>query len=141
MEIMRKLMLCAMLSLSFQLAQGQVIDTLNAETKKEMYDFYMTKSKKQNKTGLILLGSGIVAIGTGFILGNNSDSFFDSEATSGALLILAGGLATLSSIPVLAVAGSNKNKAETYVQIGTQRPMNLAAPNSNVVSVGLKLEF
>lgn len=51
--------------LAFQSVHGQQIDSLSAQTRQELYDFHFEKHKKQKKTGLILLGSGVVATVTG----------------------------------------------------------------------------
>ena len=134
--MMKKLLPLAVFLIAFQFAQGQLTDTLTTETNQELYDYFITKHKKQNKTGLILLGTGLAAMGTGIIISANSDDF-----TDGALLFYAGTLTTISSIPVLIISGSNKRKAQTYVQVGQQQSMNYAVRDSKLYSVGIKIEF
>ncbi|MGD9931388.1 MAG: hypothetical protein AB7U05_15305 [Mangrovibacterium sp.] len=75
-------------------------------------NFYLERSAKQNKTGLILLGTGtafLVVGAAGF------DSSWDSGSASQTdifgFMILAGVVADLTSIPVLISAGVNKRRA------------------------------
>lgn len=138
---MKKLTLFIAIALIFQSTQGQVTDSVSTDTNQEMYEFLMTKSKKQNKAGLIMLGAGVVSSIGGIIIANQSDDWSDAEFASGTLLLTAGLLTTVSSIPVLIVAGSNKKKAEAYVQLQKFNTIDLNLPNSQAVTVGVKFEF
>lgn len=128
------------IALIFQTALSQVKDSVSSETNQEMYDFLIAKSKKQNKTGLILLVSGLTATGVGLVIAAQDDTL-GSEFTAGAGIYAAGVLTTLSSIPVLIIAGSNKKKAEIYAQTGQHRMIELNLPNSRAVCVGVKIRF
>ena len=123
----------------FQTAQCQEPDSSRNTSNQELYDYFITKHKKQKKTGLILLGSGLAATGVGIIIMNSNG--FDDAGLGGFWLFTAGSLTTISSIPVLIISGSNKRKAETYVQLGQYRQIDFTMPDSKVVSVGVKIEF
>lgn len=128
-----------------QITLGQTLDslTINApkETNQEMYDYFMAKQKKQNKAGLIMLGSGVAATVVGAVLVHNSDSWSDGDWTAGTILVMGGVLTTISSIPVLIISGSNKRKAETYLQVGHHQMRDLNFPGSQQVTVGVKIKF
>ncbi|MGA9270315.1 MAG: hypothetical protein WBV45_06810 [Lutimonas sp.] len=141
---MKKLTFFFALVLFFQTTQGQITDSLtteiNQQTNQEMYDYLMAKHKKQKKAGLIMIGSGVLATVGGILLTHNS-SLADSEWTAGALLAYAGVLTTISSIPVLIISGSNKRKAETYLQVGRHRMIDMNLPNTETVTLGVKIKF
>lgn len=137
---MKKLTLLIAIAFIFQSTQGQITDSVSTETNQEMYDYLMTKHKKQNKVGLILLGSGLAATGVGIVIASQDDTL-GSEWAAGSLLYFTGVLTTISSIPVLIIAGSNKRKAQIYAQIGQQRMIDLNFPNSKLVTVGVKIQF
>ncbi len=145
-EIMKKLALLLTVVLIVQYTQGQIVDSVTTDTNQKMYEFLMAKHKKQKKTGLILLGSGLAATGLGvLIIYNDSDWFEDEDAGSdyaaGTILYTAGVLSALSSIPVLIIAGENRQKAQIYAQIGQQRMMDFNLENSNAMAVGVKIQF
>lgn len=121
-------------------AQSQVIDTLDMVPKQDLHDIFYAKHKKQKKVGLILLGSGLVAAGVGAIMIVNSDDL-GNDFSSGTLLYSAGVIATISSIPVLIISGSNKRKAKAYIQAGEHRLIDWSLPDSKVVSVGFKIDL
>ena len=139
-DIMKKLTILIAIVMIVQSTQGQTIDSVATDTNQEMYEFLMTKHKKQNKTGLILLGSGLAATGLGILIASNDDSLGSGFAT-GALIYSAGVLTTISSIPVLIIAGTNKKKAEIYAQIGQHRMIDFNQDNSKAVAVGFKIQF
>lgn len=73
---------------------------------------YLQQSEKQKKTGVILLSTGVGATLIGTVLfgigwGNNSDVI----GGGGVLLMTAGSIATLVSIPVLIGSASSGRKA------------------------------
>ena len=70
-------------------------------------DYYLQKSKKQNKEGGVLLGVGAAAIGTGFIV-INKEHFLDF---SGEGLVGLGLINCLASVPFFILSGSNARKA------------------------------
>ena len=139
-DIMKKIAIVITIVMFVQSAQGQIVDSVATDTNQEMYEFLMAKHKKQNKTGLILLGSGLAATGLGILIASNDDSL-GSGFAAGALIYSAGVLTTISSIPVLIIAGTNKKKAEIYAQIGQHRMIDYNQDNSKAVAVGLKIQF
>lgn len=141
--VMKTFTLFAVILLAFQSVHGQEIDSLSAQSRQELYDFHFEKHKKQKKAGLILLGSGVVATVTGTLVARNSDLLGeDTEGFDfGASLAVVGSLATITSIPILISSGVHKRKASAYVNVSGNRRMDLAAQGSQVVSVGVKIEF
>jgi len=137
---MKKIAIVITIVMFVQSAQGQIVDSVATDTNQEMYEFLMAKHKKQKKTGLILLGSGLTAAGLGLLIAASDDSW-DSTFTAGALIYSAGVLTTLSSIPVLIIAGTNKRKAQIYAQLGQHRMIDFNLDNSKAVAVGLKIQF
>ena len=125
---------------TFQLVQSQVIEPSTEKSQKEMYDFYISKHKKLKKTGLILLGAGVVATGVGYAIAYNG-SLYDDEFTAGAGLALAGVLTTISSIPVLIISGSNKRKANAIEGSGEVGIGAIPFNNTRYASVGIKINF
>src|SRR5690349_12324383 len=94
---------------------------------------YLKKSKKQLRTGLILLGSGAAFITGGSIAMNHSESKGENE-----LPFIVGGLAlTLSSFPFIISSATNKHKAKLELR----RQTVTAGPsiNSWQTSVSLKI--
>ncbi|CAN1515915.1 hypothetical protein MCEGE10_00940 [Flavobacteriaceae bacterium] len=75
-------------------------------------EYYLEKSKKQNKTGWFLFGTGIVLSTVGIIGFSNSD-FLDSNSETDAygFMILGGAIAGLSSIPVFIGSANNARRA------------------------------
>ena len=139
---MKKLILIIVSFLTIQALQCQEIDSLSTQSREEMYDFHFTKHKKQKKTGLILLGSGVVATGAGLLIAANSNVLSDDGGFgAGAGLVLAGSVTTIVSIPYLISSGSNKRKAAAFVQIGEHDLIDLTMPYSKSFSVGFKIEF
>jgi len=121
---------------------GQKVEVSTDQFNQEKYDFHYSKHKKQKKTGFILLGSGVAASLAGVLIGSNSDSLYDeANLGTGAILVTAGALTAISSIPVFIVSGSNKRKAQTYVQLDRVPISNLGYSKSDLVSVGVKIEF
>ena len=125
--------------------QSQIIEPITEKSRQEMYDFYSFKSKKQKKTGWILLGTGLTASAGGLaimannfeIWGNGSDGAF----AAGTGLFLVGSGATIASIPILIVSGSNNRKAKFYMKTGSSKGGNITFKKSRNVTVGLKIEF
>lgn len=84
-------------------------NTPNPEYTKE---YYLQKSKNQNKTGWILLSGGTIMIVTGII--GFSDSWYNSSnSTTDAygFIFLGGIVSTLASAPLFISSGSNARKA------------------------------
>lgn len=75
-------------------------------------DFYLQKSKNQNKTGWILLGAGTAMIIGGAIVFDKSwDSDSATTTDISGFVILGGVIADLACIPVFISAGRNKRRA------------------------------
>lgn len=137
---MKKLATIVTIIMIVQSAQGQITDSIASEKDQEFYEFLMTKHEKQKRTGLILLGSGVTAIGIGALIASNDDTLGSGFATGG-IIYSVGVLATISSIPVLIIAGNNKKKARVYAQIGQQRMIDYNLVQSKAVAVGLNIQF
>lgn len=139
---MKKVVITLFVLFSFSWAESQVIDSLNVESTQEMYDFHYAKSKKQKKTGFILLGSGLVATGAGLLIASNSNVLSDDAGFgAGAGLALVGSVATVVSIPYFISSGVNKRRAAAYVQVGEYQTIDVAFQNSKLVSLGFKIEL
>lgn len=73
---------------------------------------YIKQSEKQKKTGLIMLGAGLGSVLLGTVLfGVGWGDGSDVAAGSGAILMTAGSISTLVSIPILVSSASNGRKA------------------------------
>ena len=121
---------------------AQQVEVSTDQSNQEMYDFHYEKHKKQKKTGFILLGSGVAASLAGVLIGSNSDSLYDeANLGTGAILVTAGALTTISSIPVFIVSGSNKRKAESYVSLSGNQSLDVTTPKTPLMTVGVKIEF
>ncbi len=84
-------------------------NTLNPEYTKE---YYLQKSKDQNKTGWILLSTGTVMGVVGLIgFGNSWDSSSTTSTDASGFLFLGGVIAGLASIPAFINSGSSARKA------------------------------
>jgi len=124
--------------IAFQQTQAQVIETTNKNLQKEQFDFY-TLQQKQNKTAAwIFLGTGVAATVIGFEIGNNGD--LDDIGTA-ALLVVAGGVTTLASVPFFIAAGKNKRKAILSLKKVQNSVGNINFDNSNYLSVSLTIPF
>ncbi|GMQ31313.1 hypothetical protein [Algoriphagus confluentis] len=93
-------------SLLFQPALAQ------EDSRKLLVQEYIKQSERQKKTGIILLTSGVGATLLGTVLfgigwGNGSDV----AGGSGVMLMTAGSIATLVSIPILIGSASSARKA------------------------------
>ena len=103
---MKKIIFCAML-LGFNTClfsqEATPKQTLNNKD-------YQVKSKNQKTAAWVLLGGGVVLIGTGFLVGNRNESSF-SEAATGAIIGGIGVLSAIGSIPLFIASGRNKRKA------------------------------
>lgn len=143
----RTLSILLVLLFSFQIAQSQITEPQTDQSSQNMYDFYSQKAKKQKRTGWILLGTGIAATVVGsaimannfYIWGGSEDE--DRGFAAGTGLFLAGSMATIASIPVLIISGSNNRKAKTYLEAGTAKVGNITFENSKYVTVCLKIDF
>lgn len=110
------LLLVFLLGSSF-LGHGQVIES-------EQKQNHLEKSQNQKKTGWIMLGVGGAAVVLGGILATSGSSEIanclgtfnctgsdGNEWAAGAVLVIAGGLAMVGSVPFFISAGNQKQKA------------------------------
>ncbi len=73
-------------------------------------DYYLSKSKRQNKGAKVMLIGGGVLVGVGLLIGNGDEASFEDAATGGVIAVV-GILSIVGSIPVFAASSKNKNKA------------------------------
>ncbi len=92
----------------------------NEATKPGTSEYFLKKSKTQKTTGFILLGGGVMLMGTGMVIGinetlnvigniGNPDS--KSSLAGGAICFYTGLAASVASIPFFVSAGKNKRAA------------------------------
>jgi hypothetical protein len=105
-------------------------------------EFYLEKSKKQNKTGWFLFGTGIVLSTVGIIGFSNSD-FLDSNSETDAygFMILGGAIAGLSSIPVFIGSANNARRAASLTFNADLFPKQNALVQNYQPVIGIKIEF
>ena len=135
---MKNLIIFLVLIFTFQLVQSQVTEPLTEQSNQEMYDFYISKHKKLKTTGWILLGTGVAAMGVGGAIVSKN---IMSGGEPGAILFVAGGLATISSFPVLGSAKKNKRKAEAILGSGEVGIGAIPFNDTRYASVGIKINF
>ena len=136
---MKNSIIFLVLIFTFQSVQSQVTDSLTVKSNQEMYDFYISKHKKLKTTGWILLGTGVAAMGVGVAIAANS--LYSDDGEPGAILFVAGGLATISSFPVLGNANKNKKKAKAILGSGEVGIGAIPFNDTRYASVGIKINF
>lgn len=89
------------------------INLAQESTEKLLMQEYLKQSEKQKKTGLIMLGTGIGAslLGTVMIGAAWGDSDSNFLGGTGVVLLTAGTISTLVSIPIIASSASKGKKA------------------------------
>ena len=132
---MKKLIIFTMLLILSATSFSQQTNPSQALTRAD----YLQKSKKQKTTAWILLGGGAGLATAGFIIGNSSTSFDDNKLTTGALLIIAGGVAMVGSIPFFISAGSNKRKAEIMLKNESNSSLRLLHNRRNFIALSVKI--
>ena len=126
------------------MAQKANLDTLNID----QLNLYKDKAVAMRNTGRALTLSGVGVFATGFVIGiimmntpgqNNSHDDMNG-LLSGFYVICLGGLVgipcTLAGIPLWAVGGSKKAKAELTLQ-----KFNIASKNSMAMGLGITIRF
>ena len=126
------------------MAQKANLDTLNID----QLNLYKEKAVAMRNTGRALTLSGVGVFATGFVIGiimmntpgqNNSHDDMNG-LLSGFYVICLGGLVgipcTLAGIPLWAVGGSKKAKAELTLQ-----KFNIASKNSMSMGLGITIRF
>lgn len=126
------------------MAQKANLDTLNID----QLNLYKHKAVTMRNTGRALTLTGMGVFATGFVIGivmmNTTDPDNSHDDMNGLLsgfyVICLGGLVgipcTLAGIPLWAVGGSRKVKAELTLQ-----KFNIASENSMAVGLGITLRF
>ncbi len=118
---MKKITICIMF-LAFTM--GSFSQSVNPELPLTRED-YLIKSKNQQETAWILLGTGTVAIGTGMAIAYNPYGELDDGVYSGLFIMLGGLIMDVISIPFFISASSNKRKgmdALTFIKLETSPP-------------------
>ena len=126
------------LLIAFQQTQSQIIEPANNNSQQELYDIYTLQQKRNNTAAWIFLGSGLAVTAIGFEIGNNGD--LDDLGTA-ALLVVAGGAATLASVPLFIVAGKNKRKAMLSLKKVQNSVVNITFDTSNYLCLSVAIPF
>lgn len=111
-----------------------VLQSVGQDSRILSNDVYLKKSKKQKRTGWIMLGSGAAMIAVGVPLmahGQRQEGFMGGlgEELGGLALTAGGGALSLSSIPVFIASSRNKRKSATVsgsLQMGRAPVMYMA---------------
>ena len=126
------------LLIAFQQTQSQIIEPTNNNSQQKLYDIYTLQQKRNNTAAWIFLGSGLAVTVIGFEIGNNGD--LDDLGTA-ALLVVAGGAATLASVPLFIVAGKNKRKAMLSLKKVQNSVVNITFDTSNYLCLSVDIPF
>jgi hypothetical protein len=103
---------------------------------------HFKKSKNQKTVAWILLAGGVALTGTGFLIGDRTESTFDDAAT-GAIIGGIGVLATIGSIPLFIASGRNKRKgmAVTFRNMPVLQIKNSSLVYQPMPAVSFKLSL
>ena len=126
------------LLIAFQQTQSQIIEPTNNNSQSELYDIYTLQQKRNNTAAWIFLGSGLAVTVIGFEIGNHGD--LDDIGTA-AVLVVAGGAATLASVPLFIVAAKNKRKASLSLKGESITFGNLSYKKSKQISLALTIDL
>ncbi len=100
--------------------------------------YYRQKSKEQRNNGLILLGSGVVVSGVGLLIATKKDATFDQQTTGG-VIMLAGAVLGIVSIPMMIMATVNHHKASTMI---SSQPTGFGVPanvSKNITGITMSI--
>ena len=117
------------------LAQKVNPDTLNLE----QLNLYKQKAVTMRNAGVILTSCGVGIIAIGILVGENYPSESFSDWTGAVIVVLSAmaGIATaVVGIPLWAVGGSRKTKAELSLQ-----KFNIVPENSMALGFGITIRF
>jgi hypothetical protein len=131
------ILICITTSASAQVTQ-QINNTVlikNTIDKEKDQAYYLMKAKKQTTAWLVLLGSGVVLVGTGLLIGAGEDASF-SDAEAGVILGALGLSSMITSLPFF--ISSRINKSKSKVELTAQRTSNLRGKGMTTVK-GLTL--
>ncbi len=105
-------------------------------------DYYLSKSKRQNKGAKVMLIGGGALVGVGFLIGDRKESSFDDAATGG-IIALVGAISMIGSIPVFMASARNKRKAASLslktMPVPTIKNSGLASKPVAAVSITFSL--
>ena len=106
-------------------------------------EFYLEKSKKQNKTGWFLLGGGVLLTTVGGIGFSENFGIFTSNSTADGygFMMLAGIVSGLSSIPVFIGSANNARRAASLTFNANLFPKQNALVQNYQPVIGIKIEF
>ncbi len=114
----------------------------------EMYHYYTVQKNKKQKTGWILLGSGVTLMATSIIWGSSDDNNslgFSDNFDAQAMLFIAGGVVCIASIPFFISSGTNKKNAILTLNTVTTNTVTTnfknAANKSNYLTLGLTVNL
>jgi hypothetical protein len=107
---------------------------------KILIEEYIKQSENQKKTGLIMLGAGLGATLIGTVMfGSAWSTGSEVVGVSGAILVTAGVISTLVSIPIIISSASKARKAgQLSLDLNTARVLTPGG-NSPSIYPGLKL--
>jgi hypothetical protein len=107
---------------------------------KILIEEYIKQSENQKKTGLIMLGAGLGATLIGTVMfGSAWSTGSEVVGVSGAILVTAGVISTLVSIPIIVSSASKARKAgQLSLDLNTVRVLTPGG-NSPSIYPGLKL--
>lgn len=130
----RLILLILLLCSSFGKIYAQ--DTSN----KILIEEYIKQSENQKKTGLIMLGAGLGATLIGTVMfGSAWSTGSEVVGVSGAILVTAGVISTLVSIPIIVSSASKARKAgQLSLDLNTVRVLTPGGNSPSIYS-GLKL--
>lgn len=103
------------------------------------YDFYKRKSKNQRTVGWATLGGGILLSGLGILLATNDYDLYSSNANYPGILIVAGCVSGIVSIPFMILANINKHKAKLILE--TQKTGFSLPPGISKSVVGISFQI
>lgn len=126
------------LNISKSIAQGQ--DTTQSTSHRQAdANLIFLKARKQKTAAWILLGAGAGLGTTGLIIGSSSTSFDDNKLSTGAFLIITGGIAMVGSIPFFISSGSNKRRAELMLKNESSSSLRIVSNRRNFIALSVKM--
>lgn len=128
---MKKQIIVLLLIFSARSITAQQIITTTQKVNKD----YLKKSKKEKRTGGILLAGGIASFTGGVIAMNHTQSKGENEFP----FVLGGLMATISSVPFFISSTVNKHKAK--LELGKQAILTIPGTNNNIYQTSVSLKI
>jgi hypothetical protein len=126
------------------IALASIPDTINP-LRAGIREAFLKRAKRQQRTGWILLGTGVALITTGIIVAYNHD---DNAIVAGVSLVLISGpgvITSLVSIPFFTAASRNRRKAaqvsSSFQLIQSPALTQAGLINRVMPGVGVRMEF